>query len=161
MNLTEHVAREVRRFQSILERNLAIAQDRAAEIQADAYRGQVVESESVASREFLDSIGTRVTMSAEGHRIAEAFSDVAQASVMEHGRRPGAPMPPVDAILEWLPYRGIEQKRSIAFAIAMKIARDGIEPRHIAEHAFNQTRFQVTGEFNLAVAKSVAEFNKI
>jgi hypothetical protein len=155
---SDHVASEFRRFERILMRNLEIAQQHTADAFADEYRTRIVAADAVASREFLNSIRTRVTMSADGKRVVEAYSDVIQAAIMEHGRRAGARMPPVDAILEWMPYRGIEPKRSIAFAIAMKIARDGIPPRYIAEKTFRSQIPRALGDVNLAVAKSVAEF---
>lgn len=158
-SIGDQIARELRRFESILRRNLEQAQTQTADAFADAYRSQIVVDDAVASREFLQSVKTRVTLSGEGKRIAEAYSDVIQAAVMEHGRRARAPMPPIDAIFEWLPFRGIPQKRSIAFAIAMKIARDGLPPRYIAEKAYRLQIPRALGDVNLAVAKSVHEFN--
>lgn len=158
-NLSEHIASELRRFERILMRNLEIAQNNVTESNADAYRGQIVADDAVASREFLNSVKTRTVLAGEGKRISEAYSDAMQAIIMEDGRRAGAKMPPVDAIFEWLPYRGIPQKRSIAFAIALKIARDGMPARHIAETTFRRQIPRALGEFNLAVAKSVYEFN--
>lgn len=59
---------------------------------------------------------------------------------VEHGRKPSAKMPPVDAILKWVEFkhiapRGVNgkipSKRSVAFAIAKKIQREGFySPGH-------------------------------
>lgn len=158
-SLGAQIAAELQRFERILRRNLEQAQLQTVDAFADSYRAEIVAEDAVASREFLQSVRTRVTLAGDGRRIAEAYSDVIQATIMEHGRRAGARMPPVDAIFEWLPYRGIEQTRSIAFAIAMKIARDGMPARHIAEKAFMSQIPRALGDVNLAVAKSVYEFN--
>ena len=52
---------------------------------------------------------------------------------VEFGRRAGAKMPPVDALLGWVVRHGLarspKQARGVAFAIARKIARRGIPPR--------------------------------
>lgn len=153
------VADELRRFQRILTQNLHEAQQQTTEAQADEWRTQIVVDDAVASREYLHSIRTRTTLAAAGRQISEAYSDVIQAAVMEHGRRAGARMPPVDAILEWMPYRGMEPNRSHAFAIAVNIGRYGLPARHIAQNAFRRSIPRALGDVNLAVAKSVHEFN--
>ena len=52
---------------------------------------------------------------------------------VEFGRRAGAKMPPVDALLGWVVRHGLARNprraRGVAFAIARKIARRGIPPR--------------------------------
>ena len=60
------------------------------------------------------------------------------ASVMELGRRPGARMPPVDAIVRWVIRKQIASggsARSVAFLIARSIGRKGIRGRHMFEEA--------------------------
>ena len=48
---------------------------------------------------------------------------------IESGRRKGADMPPVEAIVEWARSRGIPTDNSTIFLIRRAISRDGIAPR--------------------------------
>lgn len=75
-------------------------------------------------------LGARVTVSA----IAQPY-----AAVMELGRRPGKPGPPLAPIKEWVRRKlGLQGKEldSAAFLIRRKIHVKGIEPRHF----FKRTR---------------------
>ena len=60
------------------------------------------------------------------------------AAALDEGRVPGK-MPPVDALFPWVKAKlGVKddvEARSIAFAIAKTIERDGIEPRHYVRRA--------------------------
>jgi hypothetical protein len=61
------------------------------------------------------------------------------AIVMEKGRRPGAKMPPPDAIQYWVTRKfGVRGKEaeSLAFVIARSIGRKGIEGRKMLEQGF-------------------------
>lgn len=58
---------------------------------------------------------------------ARVYSTLAYASVMEEGRRPGARMPPPQALLGWLGRHGIPA--SFAFVVARAIGRRGIKGR--------------------------------
>ena len=48
---------------------------------------------------------------------------------IESGRRKGADMPPVEAIVEWAKKHGIPTDNSTIFLIRRAISRDGIAPR--------------------------------
>lgn len=60
------------------------------------------------------------------------------AAALDEGRVPGK-MPPVDALFPWvktkLGVRDDVEARSIAFAIAKTIEKEGIEPRHYVRRA--------------------------
>jgi len=59
--------------------------------------------------------------------------------VVEMGRRPGKAMPPVDPIELWVKrILGIseDRSRSVAFAVAMKIARKGFKGKKMFERAW-------------------------
>lgn len=68
------------------------------------------------------------------------FSSLPHAIVIDQGRRPGAPMPPIDAIMLWVERTfGIssgfddDELEQTAWAVAKSIARKGIKPRHYVE----------------------------
>jgi hypothetical protein len=84
--------------------------------------------------------------------------DTIVARVMEYGRRPGARMPPVSALIPWVrrhgwvrrsrskaTYNGVSIAqasydsgvRQAAFLLARSIARKGIRPRRYMQTAFN------------------------
>lgn len=52
---------------------------------------------------------------------------------IEHGRRKGAKMPPVEPIIKWARSRGISTDNSTIFLIRRAISRDGIKGRPIME----------------------------
>ena len=52
---------------------------------------------------------------------------------IEHGRRKGAKMPPVEPIIRWARSRGISTDNSTIFLIRRAISRDGIKGRPIME----------------------------
>lgn len=66
---------------------------------------------------------------------------------IEYGRRPGK-FPPIDDILNWITVKPImarendlgkvPSERSLAFLIARKIAREGIEPRPLLEQSVSE-----------------------
>ena len=60
--------------------------------------------------------------------------------VIEHGRRPGKAMPPVEPIAKWarsiLGITDAKEARSVGFAIARKIAVKGFEGAHMFEKAW-------------------------
>lgn len=59
---------------------------------------------------------------------------------IESGRRAGAKQPPIDAIVKWLRRKGVTGNvNKIAFAVARKIARDGIKPRPFTADAVKQS----------------------
>ena len=73
------------------------------------------------------------------------------AGVMEYGRRPGAAMPPLDAIYAWVVRKGLATEDpdeedgegeawDIARAIQLSIARSGIEPRRFMARAMKKIR---------------------
>jgi hypothetical protein len=73
------------------------------------------------------------------------------AKWVTRGRRKGSRMPPPDAILKWMDIRGItpevgkggnmkKAKMSLAWAIAVSIARDGIKPFPFMAIAFRENK---------------------
>lgn len=76
---------------------------------------------------------------------AQVYSTSPYASVIEWGRRPGARMPPVKAIAAWVARKGLVSGRTqsdregaaagLAFAIARKIARQGLPAKRVLERA--------------------------
>lgn len=58
------------------------------------------------------------------------------AAVLEHGRRPGARMPPTQPIADWVRRHGISAP---VYVIARAIARRGIRPRRIFTNAVRVT----------------------
>lgn len=78
--------------------------------------------------------GISYTQSKEYGASVTLVNKAAHAVYVEMGRRAGARMPPVSALIPWVmkkfgvPYK---QARGIAFAVAKKIARRGIRARKI------------------------------
>lgn len=132
------------------------AQDQAARIQLRAYRSNIITSDSVASRALLKSIGIREVMRTESKRIKSVGSDLIQALIMEDGRARNRKPPPVQAILEWMPFRGLGNSRSRAFAIAITIGRRGIRGRKLLRDAFEGTKDEVVRTFQRAVERYIA-----
>ena len=57
---------------------------------------------------------------------------------IENGRRKGAKMPPVEPIVRWARKHGIPTDNSTIFLIRRAISRDGIKPRPIMAHVFEE-----------------------
>ena len=69
---------------------------------------------------------------------AEVTNNAPYAPVIEHGRRPGRPGPPLAPILEWVNRKLVangevkpEEAKSVAWAIRNSIHAKGQEPHHI------------------------------
>lgn len=71
---------------------------------------------------------------------AQVGTPLEYGEVVEYGRRPGKAMPPVDPIAKWVRSKlGItdrKEARSVGFAIARTIAREGTEGAHMFENAW-------------------------
>lgn len=88
---------------------------------------------------FIRSIFYRVTR--RGTKVTGVLgSDASEViqRVMESGRRPGAPMPPPGALLDWLHRHGIDPKAE--YPIRRAIARKGIPGTHAQAQAFNRVK---------------------
>lgn len=57
---------------------------------------------------------------------------------IESGRRAGAKFPPIQPIVNWAKKHGIPTDNSTIFLIRRAISRDGIRPRPIMVHVFNE-----------------------
>jgi len=70
--------------------------------------------------------------------------------VVEMGRRPNRAMPPIAPIQRWvrskLGISGEKEQRSVAYAIALTIAREGFEGAHMFEQAWKALESWVQGE---------------
>jgi hypothetical protein len=65
------------------------------------------------------------------------FSILDYWQYVAYGRRAGAKMPPMDAILGWMKKKGLGQDNSLAWAIRKAIVRDGIKPRPFIGSEYN------------------------
>lgn len=68
-------------------------------------------------------------------------------NVMEFGRSPGEPGPPVEAITGWAVTHGFLTKSSI-YLLAMKIGREGIKARRFMRRAAEYGRSSANGTVN-------------
>jgi hypothetical protein len=96
---------------------------------------------------------------------AELVNTAPYAGVIEHGRRPRATMPPLDAIVEWVRRklrftggkrpRKFREQEAIALAelIRWKIYHRGIPPKHI----FRRTHKQIKGWWPAAVRRALKQ----
>lgn len=71
---------------------------------------------------------------------AQVGTPLEYGEVIEHGRRPGKAMPPVEPIARWarsiLGITDEKEARSVGFAIARKIAVKGFKGKHMFEKAW-------------------------
>ena len=82
------------------------------------------------------------------------------------GRRPGK-MPPIDPIVDWLKFRGIQgrdkkgrfqTRRSTAFAVATNIKKFGIKPTYFFDIAIEQLSAQIDEELYEQLGLSIDDF---
>lgn len=106
-----------------------IAKDIVEEIQH-----QIVTEDLVHTRQLFESWEIQKT----GENERTIGSPLIYARIMDEGRLPGK-MPPVDALFPWVSDKigatSSKEARSIAWAVAKKIEREGIEPRHYIRSA--------------------------
>lgn len=68
----------------------------------------------------------------------ELVNTAPYAGIIEHGRRPGAPGPPLEPIYQWVRRKlGIDD-RNVAWVIRNAIHRRGLRPRFIMRRTFRQ-----------------------
>lgn len=97
----------------------------------------------------------------EIRRGVQVWNAAPYSGVVEEGRRPGARMPPLEPIARWaqrkfrIPYR---RARGLSFAIARKIAREGIPPKHVLTDVIprisSYIRDEVTHEVGVALRRA-------
>lgn len=108
-----------------------IAEDIVGEIQH-----VIVQEDLVYSRQLFES--WEITKDEDSYTIG---SPLIQAKIMDEGRLPGK-MPPVDALFPWVSDKigavSSQEAKQIAWAVAKKIAKEGIEPRHYVSQALLQ-----------------------
>lgn len=92
---------------------------------------------------------------------AVIYDSAAHFPILEEGRRPGARMPPVKAIYEWVRRKQIgatlvggaksveAQQKSIAYLIARKIAERGLK----AHHFFRRLEQELTPQVEAAIER--------
>ena len=123
--------------------------------------GQIASRTPVNTGQLRQSI-THQILSPFPNLVGSAGSPQPYAPVMEEGRRPGAKMPPVDAIKLWVVRKlGIppEEADGVAFVIARSIARKGIEGKHMFKEGLEASEPHINKLFNDAIARSVRRFN--
>lgn len=64
--------------------------------------------------------------------------------------------PPLDRILAWMGRKGIQQSRRIAFAIQMKIRREGTRAQPFLFPAFEEVRAEVIAKFRVSLQSIMA-----
>lgn len=105
-----------------------IAEDIVAEIQH-----QIVSDHLVYTRQLFESWEIKK----DGDSVIIG-SPLIWARVQDEGRLPGK-MPPVSALMPWVQDKiktsSAAEAKSIAFAIAQNIAKNGIEPKHFVRAA--------------------------
>lgn len=115
----------------------------------------------VSSR-LKNSMGSEIQELGPGNlvgRYGSSLKDEEYPAVMEFGRRPGAKMPPVDALVRWVHLKirpGEEYERGVAFAIACKIGREGIKGKRFMRKGFEKAKERVI-KFFVAALDEIAE----
>jgi hypothetical protein len=111
--------------------------------------------------------GTEVAGSSIETLRGRVFSSLPYAIVIDQGRRPGAAMPPIDAIQLWVErVMGIpagfddNESEQVAWAIAKSIAKKGIQARHFVDQgvaAAMPTLEAIFGAMGDAIAIALTE----
>lgn len=85
---------------------------------------------------------------------ARLFTSSPYASVIEHGRRPGFGVnrAGIEALQGWARRHGMENPLSAAFAIAVKIRKEGQPAKHVIERAAKLLAVEVRKAFHAAIA---------
>lgn len=78
---------------------------------------------------------------------------------VERGRAAGK-MPPINAIQKWIISRGIPDKPGLAFLIARKIGRLGIEPRPILNRLIQNKKQEWIDNINRSIKLDIKEILK-
>jgi hypothetical protein len=125
-----------------------------------------------------NSIGSEVIENGIGDitgRVGSSLKDEEYPAVMEYGRKPGS-MPPWEALVRWVHVKHIAgtysvkthkrsgekntqqaEDESAAFAIARKIAREGIQGRHFMQEGFDKSIPQIEQFFEQAAVDFATE----
>lgn len=100
---------------------------------AERYKAILKSEGKFASGQLVNSVDCIAEVSGKWVIISYLVAD--HWKYVENGRKPGSKLPPIDAIEKWIVIKRIVPKtngkkapttRQLAFAIATKIARDGI-----------------------------------
>ena len=134
-------------------------------------RGKVVNR--VASGTLLNSLTYKLRIRYNKPTIDFTVKDAAgkYADVIEYGRKPGAKMPPVAAIEQWIKLKPLKLRnrqgefikstqsaiQSAAFAIAKSIGENGIEGINYYQDAINDTWPDYSEQLFQAYAKGVEQ----
>jgi hypothetical protein len=134
-------------------------------------RGKVVNR--VASGTLLNSLTYKLRIRYNKPTIDFTVKEAAgkYADVIEYGRKPGAKMPPVKAIEQWIRIKPLKLRnrqgefikatesaiKSAAFAIAKSIGENGIEGINYYQDAINDTWPDYSEQLFQAYAKGVEQ----
>ena len=154
----EDVQADIDAFPQDVGRELTVAMEAALQL----LEGQVKVRTPVNIGPLRDSI-THSIVSPFPNLVGQVGTPLVYGIVMEEGRKPGAKMPPVDAIKLWVVRKlGIppEDADSVAFLVARSIARKGIEGKHMFREGLEVSEQPINQLFNNAIARSVQRFNQ-
>jgi len=150
-------------IEQIVDEEAKRAVAEANKLISDHVRAEIREQHAEASGDFLKSIAETLFEDEQGTITGIVFSTAPYAQYIEEGRQPGRPysslkthqvlwtgMPPKEAILAWMAFKGMQLDDTVAFLIARKIARDGIPGQHFFQHAVDETADAVQQLFETA-----------
>ncbi len=112
-----------------------------------------------AESTLTNSIGHRFT----GPMTIEVGPTVRHGDVMEHGREPGGPMPPIEPLIDWIrtrrisPYDEAMDERDLAFVIARSIQQHGTPAQPYMGPAIDAKRDRVTELVRAGVRDGIKE----
>ena len=124
--------------------------------------GQVAERTPVNFGTLRGSISHQI-MSPFPNLIGRVGSPLPYAIVMEEGRKPGARMPPVDAIKLWVVRKlqvPPDEAESVAWAVAKSIAKKGIEGKHMFKEGLEASEPHIKRLFDSAIGRATQRFNQ-
>lgn len=138
-----------------IERELDLAHERGAAATVNEIRHQIIRSDTVATKGLLNSIDKQFERRGR-IRAWLAGSVLNYSPFPEKGRKAGG-VPPVDAILRWIVFKGVTPRdpkmklRSLAFLIARQIGRKGYKGRYPFRSALQFATPQIDAIFDQAI----------
>jgi hypothetical protein len=123
--------------------------NKVGKLLVDEIKRQLYISNKHASGELINSI--KYVVNKTGNDIHIQILGKDYLMYVDQGRKPGR-MPPTKPIEKWIPQRGLKvkakERKSVAFAIAKSIERDGIEPTHVIEKAYRVVMRDILSKVN-------------
>lgn len=145
----------VRELEGEIKRGSKASIDAAAKVVYDSIVEIIREEGLVASGDYLGSISISNMLSSTEFFTKTVSSSSQYALTIEEGRKAGSRMPPVDRIYNWMINKGMNPSYEGAYAIAQKIAQNGIPPKRIFERGLERADTKMDAAIQVAINKEI------